>query len=209
MGDCPGVWCFQKAAPGSRFPRRGERAGSGLAPEPCCLARNRHACPGSRRSLPSPQFFVANADGSPRRLFFFFFYLFFSFFFPRPPVSSLSLWLEGGVCSCARPTGTASEERGKKKEVSLLKKKKKKSLMEALFYQRYQNLNCTRASVRPSPPSSAPSLRRVSGFQSESCCVCSAPAPLFLVLKRERIPFLNQRPDAQGWEDLGGEGGGE
>lgn len=141
--------------------------------------------------------------------FFFFFYLFFSFFFPRPPVSSLSLWLEGGVCSCARPTGTASEERGKKKEVSLLKKKKKKSLMEALFYQRYQNLNCTRASVRPSPPSSAPSLRRVSGFQSESCCVCSAPAPLFLVLKRERIPFLNQRPDAQGWEDLGGEGGGE
>lgn len=57
---------------------------------------------------------------------FFFFYLFFSFFFPRPPVSSLSLWLEGGVCSCARPTGTASEERGKKKkEVSLLKKKKK------------------------------------------------------------------------------------
>ena len=80
--------------------------------------------------------------------------------------------------------------------------------MEALFYQRYQNLNCKRASVRPSPPpSSAPSLRRVSGFQSESCCVCSAPAPLFLVLKRERIPFLNLRPDAQGWEDL--EGGGE
>lgn len=77
--------------------------------------------------------------------------------------------------------------------------------MEALFYQRYQNLNCKRASVRPSPPpSSAPSLRRVSGFQSESCCVCSAPAPLFLVLKRERIPFLNLRPDAQGWEDLEG-----
>ena len=36
--------------------------------------------------------------------------------------------------------------------------------------------------------------------------MCSAPAPLFLVLKRERIPFLNLRPDAQGWEDL--EGGG-
>lgn len=116
LGDCPGVWRFQKAAPRSRFPRRGERAGTGLAPEPCRLARNRHACPGSRRSLPSPQFFVANADGSPRRLFFFFFfYLFFSFFFPRPPVSSLSLWLAGGVCSCARP---ASEESRKKKSLS-------------------------------------------------------------------------------------------
>lgn len=47
--------------------------------------------------------------------FFFFFYLFFSFFFPRPPVSSLSLWLAGGVCSCARP---ASEESRKKKSLS-------------------------------------------------------------------------------------------
>ena len=56
--------------------------------------------------------------------FFFFFYLFFSFFFPRPPVSSLSLWLAGGVCSCARPAGTASEESGKKKSLSLKKKKK-------------------------------------------------------------------------------------
>lgn len=209
MGDCPGVWRFQKAAPGSRFPRRGERAGSGLAPEPCCLARNRHACPGSRRSLPSPQFFVANADGSPRRLFFFFTFSSPSSS-PAPPSLAFPFGSrEASAVALDRLELRAKREEKKKKSLSL-KKKKKKSLMEALFYQRYQNLNCTRASVRPSPPpSSAPSLRRVSGFQSESCCVCSAPAPLFLVLKRERIPFLNQRPDAQGWEDLGGEGGGE
>lgn len=85
LGDCPGVWRFQKAAPRSRFPRRGERAGTGLAPEPCRLARNRHACPGSRRSLPSPQFFVANADGSPRRLFFFFFTFSSPSSSPAPP----------------------------------------------------------------------------------------------------------------------------
>ena len=146
------------------------------------------------------------------------FFFFLTFSSPSSSPAPLSLAFPFGSREASAVALDRLELRAKraekKEKVSLLKKKKKKkSLMEALFYQRYQNLNCKRASVRPSPPpSSAPSLRRVSGFQSESCCVCSAPAPLFLVLKRERIPFLNLRPDAQAWEELGGggeEGGNE
>lgn len=97
--DCPCVLRFQKAAPGSRLTRREERAGSGLVPEPCCLARNRHASPRSRQSPSSPQFFVVNANGSPRRLFTFS----SPSSSPAPLSLCLSLWLAGGVCSCARP----------------------------------------------------------------------------------------------------------
>ena len=125
LGDCPGVWRFQKAAPGSRFPRRGERAGSGLAPEPCCLARNRHACPGSRRSLPSPQFFVANADGSPRRLFFFFTFSSPSSS-PAPPSLAFPFGSrEASAVALDRLELRATREEKKKKKSLSLKKKKK------------------------------------------------------------------------------------
>ena len=193
--DCPCVLRFQKAAPGSRFTRREERAGSGLVPEPCRLARNRHASPRSRQSLPSPQFFVANANGSPRRLFTF-----------SSPSSSPAPYLSASPFGSQEASAVALDRlelRAREQKKSLSFKKKKKTLIEALFYQRYQNLNCKRASVRPPPPSSAPSL--VSGFQSESWCALLPR--LFLVLKRERIRFLNLRPDAQGREDLGGRRG--
>jgi hypothetical protein len=69
-GDCPCALGFLKAAPGSRFQKRRERAGSPLAPEPGRLAGIRRFSPASRESFPVPRFFVANAIGSPKRLFY-------------------------------------------------------------------------------------------------------------------------------------------
>lgn len=101
---------------------RSERSEQGLDSRPSPAAELEIDTPALRpRNLsPAPRSFVANVKGSPRRLFT------FLFFFPRPLSLFLSLFLAGGVCSCARPGFNRERESGK--SLSPLKKKKKSDL---------------------------------------------------------------------------------
>lgn len=181
-----GLACFKKPLleVGFRNERREQRLHSRS------LAGNRRASPRSQESLPSPQVLCCKCERFSWKTFYLF------FFFPPPPISlPFPFSLEASAVAL-HPALTGSES-GKKK-VSLFKKKKIGFKLPST-----SAIKTPTANWLPSALLLRPLLRASGGcprFQSESCCALLRWL-LFLVLKRERIGFLNLRPGARGRKD--------
>lgn len=169
--------CFKKPLLEVGFTGGGERSEQGPPPRPGPrrFAEMDTAAPGPGKSSPAPSSLLERRT-APLGDFLPFLLL----LLPRPPVClPLSLFLAGGVCSCARP-GFPSEREKRKKSLALKKKKNLSDLSPLLaalskleLHTGFRSPSSSSSFLRSEPPEGVwVAIRVLPVLSSRACLPC-------------------------------------